>query len=162
MILIITLLFVGCTNGQKVSTVKGFSIYLVKDLTTTQAMSKNLDDLPLESTPVLTDKEIRTYEWKEHKFTLTEGFNLEEKLEGKVSTSGKPFVVVVGSERIYLGSFWTPISSLYLPEIPTIYSMWHKGTDKDSYKIQYENTKDPRTDNRIYESLKGLGKIIDG
>lgn len=160
-ILIVTLLLVGCNNGQKVSPVKNFAIYLVKDLTTTEAMGKNLADLLLESTPLLTDREIKTYEWNEHVFTLKDGFNLEEKLEGKVSLSGKPFVVVVGSQRIYLGSFWTPISSLYIPAIPTIDSIWSKTINKDSYAIKCENKKDPRADKRIYESLKEAGKIVD-
>jgi len=156
------LLIFGCNKDNKVSAVNNFSIYLVKeDLSATEAMSKNLDDLALEDIPVLTDEEISIYNWKEHVFTLKEGFNLEEKLEGKVPISGKPFVVVADSERIYLGSFWNPISSLYMPEIPTIYSMWFKGNDKDTYTINYGNEqKDPRDDIRIYDSLKGLGKTF--
>lgn len=154
-------LFVGCNNSSKDSTAKNFSIYLVENLTTSEAMGKNLDDLPLDSTPVLTDKEIKTYNWEKHIFTLEEGFSLEEKLEGKVPLSGKPFVVVVGDERIYLGSFWTLISSLYNPEIPIINSIWHKESDNDTYIIAYGNEKDPRDDIRIYEALKGLGKITE-
>ena len=159
-ILFVTLfLFCGCNKDNKDSIVHDFSIYLVKDLSTTKAMSKNLDELPLENTPVLTDKEIRIYNWKEHTFSLKEGFSLEEKLEGEVPLSGKPFVVA-DSERIYLGSFWTPISSLYIPEIPTIYSIWFKDNENDIYTIKYGNEQqDPRDDIRIYESLKGLGKI---
>lgn len=163
-ILFVTLFLVfGCNKDNKVSTINNFSIFVVKDLTTTEAMSKNLDDLPLENIPVFTDKEIRIYNWKEHVFTLKEGFSLEEKLEGKVPTSGKPFVLVADSERVYLGSFWTPISSLYIPGIPTIESIWFKGNEKDNYTIKYGNEQqDPRADVRIYESLKGLGKTTDG
>lgn len=110
---------------------------------------------------MLTDKEIRIYNWKEHAFTLEEGFSLEEKLDGKVPTSGKPFVVVADSERIYLGSFWTPISSLYIPDLPTIYSIWSAGNDIGTYTTKYGNEQgDPRADIRISESLKRLGKII--
>ncbi|ODA40819.1 hypothetical protein [Desulfosporosinus sp. BG] len=151
----------GCNKENKVSAVHDFSIYLVKDLSTTEAMNKNLDELPLENVPALTDKEIRMYNWREHTFSLKEGFSLEEKLEGRVPLSGKPFVVVADSERIYLGSFWTPISSLYIPEIPTIYSIWFKDNKNDIYTIKYGNQQqDPRADIRIYESLKGLGKVI--
>lgn len=81
-------LIVACNNGNKESTVNEFSIYLVKDLSTTEAKSKKLDDLPLGTIPVLTDKEIRTYNWTEHEFTMKEGISLEEKLEGKVPGSG--------------------------------------------------------------------------
>ena len=81
-------LFVGCNNGNNESAVNEFSIYLVKDLSAAETMSKKLDDLPLETIPVLTDKEIRTYNWTEHEFTMKEGINLEEKLEGKVPRVG--------------------------------------------------------------------------
>ncbi|MDQ0887960.1 hypothetical protein QFZ81_003048 [Paenibacillus sp. V4I9] len=153
-------LIVGCNNGNK-SAINEFSIYLVKELSTTEAMSKKLDDLPLETIPVLTDKEIRTYDWTEHEFTMKEGISLEEKLDGKVSLSGKPFVVVVGNERIYLGSFWSYLSSQFNPDIPIISSVWNKGSDNDMYKIQYGKNQDPRDDTKIFEALKGLGKVIN-
>lgn len=161
-LLITVFLFAGCKNDNdnEVSSVNDFAIFLVKDLTASEAMSKNLDDLPLETTPVLTDKEIKTYIWKEHVFKLKEGISLEEKV-GKVPLTGKPFVVVVKDQRIYLGSFWNPLSSLYFSEIPTIYSMWDKESDKDTFSIRYGSKKDPRDDIRIYESLKNLRKITD-
>ncbi len=67
---VILFLMVGCNNGNKESTVNEFSIYLVKDLSITEAIRKKLNDLPLETIPVLTDKEIRTYNWTEHEFTI--------------------------------------------------------------------------------------------
>lgn len=91
---------------------------------------------------------------------MKEGISLEEKLEGKVPVSGKPFVVVVGNERIYLGSFWSYSSSLFNPDIPRISSGWHKGSDNDMYKIHYGKNQDPRDDTKIFEALKGLGKVI--
>jgi hypothetical protein len=158
---VMLLLFIGCNNGNNESTVNEFSIYLVKDLSTAEAMSKKLNDLPLETIPVFTDKEIRIYNWTEHQFTMKEGINLEEKLEGKVPMSGKPFVVVVGNERIYLGSFWSYLSSLFNPDIPTISSGWLKGSDTDLYKIQYGKNQDPRNNTKILESLKGSGKVVN-
>lgn len=154
---------VGCNNGNKESAVNEFSIYLVKDLSSTDAMSKKLADLPLETIPVLTDKEIRTYNWTEHEFTMKEGISLEGKLEGKVPSSGRPFVVVVGEERIYLGSFWSSWSSQFPDiDIPKISSLWLKGSDTDMYKIQYgKNQDDPRDDTKILEALKGSGKVIN-
>jgi hypothetical protein len=147
-------------NELSESAVNEFSIYLVKDLSTTEAMSKKLDDLPLETIPVLTDKEIRTYNWTEHEFTMKEGISLEEKLEGKVPGIGKPFVVVVDNQRIYLGSFWSYLSSQFNPDIPKISSGWLKGSDNDMYKIEYGKNPDPRDDTKIFEALKGLGKVI--
>ncbi|TFE25243.1 hypothetical protein [Cohnella luojiensis] len=156
-------LIVGCNNGNKENAVNEFSIHLVKDLSITEAMSKKLNDLPLETIPVLTDKEIRTYNWKEHEFTMKEGISLEEKLEGIIPGSGgKPFVVVVGIERIYLGSFWSNSSSqFYAFDIPRISSMWLKRSDNDIYKINHGKNQNPRGDTKIFEALKGLGKIIN-
>jgi len=155
-------LIIGCSNGNKESAVKEFAIYIVKDLSTTEALSKKLDDLPLETTPVLTDKEIKTYNWTEHDFTMMEGISLEEKLEGKVPASGKPFVVVVGNERIYLGSFWSLLSSqFYDLDIPRISSNWLKRIDNNKYKIRSGKIQDPRDDTRIFKALKGLEKVVN-
>jgi len=158
---VILFLIVGCNNGNKERAVIEFSIYLVKDLSITEAISKKLNDLPLETIPVLTDKEIRTYNWTEHEFTMKEGISLEEKLEGKVPASGKPFVVVVDNERIYLGSFWSAFSSQFNPiDIPRITSNWLKVSDIDMYKIYSGKIQDPRDATEIFEALKGLGKVI--
>lgn len=156
------LLSVGCNDSSVDNAAKDFSIYLVEKLTAKEAMDKNLSDLTLESEPVLTDKEIKIYNWEEHTFTLDKDFSLEEKLDGKVPLSGRPFVVVVGGERIYMGSFWSPLSSLYNPDIPIINSIWAKDFDRDTYAIVCGNKeRDPRNDKRIYESLKDLGKITE-
>jgi hypothetical protein len=106
-------LIVGCNSGNKKSVANEFSIYLVKDLSTTEAMSKKLNDLSLETMPVLTDKEMKSYNWTNHEFIMREGISLEERLEGKVPSNGKPFVVVVDNERIYLGRFWATYSSQF-------------------------------------------------
>ncbi|OAB27357.1 hypothetical protein [Paenibacillus macquariensis] len=160
---VILFLIVGCNNGNKESVVNEFSIYLVQNLSTTEAMSKKLNDLPLEAIPVLIDKEIKTYNWTEHEFTMKEGISLEGKLEGKVPSSGQPFVVVVGNERIYLGIFWSHLSSLFNPDrdIPRISSNWLKGSDNDMYKIRSEKIQDPRDNTKIFEAFKGLGKVIN-
>jgi hypothetical protein len=52
---------------------------------------------------------------------------------------------------------------LYIPDIPTIDSIWLKSNDKDMYTIKYGNNQkqDPRDDKRIYESLISLGKLFD-
>jgi len=156
-------LIIGCNSSNEESDVNEFSIYLVKDLSTTDAMSKELNDLPLETIPVLTANEIRTYNWIEHEFTMKESISLEEKLEGNVPGSGKPFVVVVGNERIYLGSFWSNLSSLYSPDIdiPRISSNWLKGSDKEIYQIHSGKISDPRDDTKIFEVFKGLGKVVN-
>ena len=131
-------LIVGCNIGKKESVANKFSIYLVKDLSAAEAMSKKLNDLPLETIPVLNDKEMKSYNWTNHEFMMKEGISLEERLEGKISSNGKPFVVVAGNERIYLGSFWATYSSQsYRVDIPIISSLWLKRSGIDTYKINY-------------------------
>lgn len=159
-LLAILLLAFGCSKNESDNTKHDFSIYLVKDLSTKEAMSEKIDDISLETVPILTDKEVEKYDWKDHTFYIKDGFSLEEKLEGKVPLDGKPFVFVVDGTRIYLGSFWTPISSLYFPDIPTINSIWSEEADNNKYTIRYGyEQQDPREDKRIYEALKGSGKI---
>jgi hypothetical protein len=159
-LLAILLLVLGCKGNESDNAKHDFSIYLVKGLSTKEAMSKKINDLPLEAEPILTDKEIKKYNWKEHTFKIKDDFSLEQKLQGEVPTSGKPFVVVVDGTRIYLGSFWNLLSSLYFPDIPTINSAWSDKVEKDTYTISYGLKKnDPREDKRIYEALKSAGKL---
>lgn len=159
-LLAILLLAFGCSKSESDNAKHDFSIYLVKDLSAKEAMSKKIEDLPLETEPILTDKEIETYNWKDHTFTIKDGFSLEQKLAGEVPLDGKPFVVVVDGEKIYLGCFWTLISSLYFPGIPTINSVWSEKVDKNTYTIGYGfGQNDPREDERVFEALKSLRKI---
>lgn len=160
LLLAMLLIIIGCNKNDSNNTKHDLSIYLVKDLSTKEAMSKNIDELPLETEPVLTDKEIKIYNWKEQAFSIKDDFSLEQRLEGKVPLDGKPFVFVVDGTRIYLGSFWTMISSLYYPDIPTINSIWSGKINNNTYTIRYGlKEQDPRDDKRIYEALKSLGKL---
>lgn len=70
-------------------------------------------------------KDILKYSWATHEFTVSQGVLLE-RLKGSVPTSGIAFVLVVNGERIYLGAFWTPLSSLSPPDIPIINSIWSR------------------------------------
>lgn len=161
MILLAAIILVfGCSKEEPDNVKHDISIFLVEGLSAKEAMSKKIDDLQLETLPVLTEKEIEKYNWKEHTFYVKDGFSLEQKLEGKVPVSGKPFVLVVDGTRIYLGSFWTLVSSLYLPDIPTINSIWSGKVENNTYKISFGFEKnDPREDQRLYEALKSAGKL---
>lgn len=154
------LLVLGCNKDGLDNAKHDFSIYLVNDLSTKEAMSKNIDKLSLETVPVLTNKEIERYDWKKHTIYTNDVFSLEQKLEGKIPLDGKPFVLVADGTRIYLGSFWNVLSSLYYPDIPTINSVWSGEFDNNTYAIRYGlEQQDPRDDKRIYEALKSLGKL---
>jgi hypothetical protein len=136
-----------------------FAIHLVKDLTTAQAAAEKLDRLVLEERPVLVNCEIAEYDWADHRITLRNS-RLEKELSGKVPVSGRPFVAVANGERIYLGAFWTPLSSLNTPDIPVIASSWLPGEENKVYRLALNaGSKDVRGDERIYAALKGYGVI---
>ena len=157
-IISIALLMVGCRNASETGSDHNFSVFLVEGLHTAQAMGRDLNDLQLQSTPLLTQEDLLSYDWQEHTFILKD-FNLEERLEGKVPLNGLPFVVVADDERIYLGTFWNHLSSLHLQDIPKIYSIWYAEIEKDTYTITNGGNKDPRNDQRIFESMVWLGLV---
>jgi hypothetical protein len=166
LLVIITLLFnTSCSSTdkdvEKISRKTGFAIYLVKGVKTFEAIKEDINSLELEEEPILTDKNISEYIWNVHKFTLIKGDKLkqtlEEKIYMKVPVDGKPFVVVCNAERIYLGAFWTGLSSLSAPRCPIIMSDLR---DDNSFEISYIYEKnDNRNDKRIYKVLKQLKKL---
>jgi len=134
-----------------------FGIYLVKDLKTRSAIEKNLDELVLESDPIITEKDMEQYNWSYHSFKL--GKEVFDRIPN-VPTDGLPFVVVADGERIYLGAFWTSLSSVSttLPVIDVLL--------KDSVAINWgypftpEGVSDPRNDKRIYKVLEETDKFL--
>ena len=77
-----------------------------------------------------------------------------------------PFVVVAGGERVYLGAFWTHLSS-YLPKFPVCYAdpailAIDADLPKSAIRIeapQIEGQEDPRGDARVREALEAAGKL---
>jgi len=62
---------------------------------------------------VISDDEIVWYDKNSHEIKLTdEGIERIQTLKVKSVTYGEPFVVKIGNQEIYDGSFWTPISSV--------------------------------------------------
>jgi hypothetical protein len=135
----------------------------------------NINELSLEKKPILSCKDIIKYYWNEQTF-ITKKDLLSKRLTNKISTSGVPFVVVVNGERIYIGKFWTLISSLngYNPNIlvegiigeelnkykldnnEQLYGLWWNKNDKDVNKDMLKKIFDPR----IYNALNSIG-ILD-
>ncbi len=69
--------------------------------------------LQLEEKPVLSRADITAYARATHEITLTaEAAARIEQLPIPGGGPGLPFVVCVGSERIYAGAFWSPLSSM--------------------------------------------------
>jgi hypothetical protein len=155
---------VGC-NDKTINTISSstsdFAVYLLRDssITTSQVWNTPLDKLDLLSEPFLSIKDIKVYYWSTHSFDVQPHIdtilNAMGKLGGK--SSGVPFVVTVGTDRIYLGTFWwgysssmPPVTSLYL--YPHPYQLRHS-----SYTLQ----PDRRNDKRIHDALLKAKILIE-
>ncbi len=91
-----------------------FAIYLLAQKRSVGDLSgADLQTLQLEQEPVLSGADITAYARATHEITLTaEAAARIEQLPIAAGGAGLPFVVCVGSERIYAGAFWSALSSL--------------------------------------------------
>jgi len=136
-----------------------YAIYVVQGMSPLDAVKLDINKLPLETSPILTDRQIVNYNWRSHEFELYNDI-LTQRLHGKVPLTGKPFVVIAEGQRIYVGAFWTPISSVNPPGIPLIISTWTPGTEKKIYDIEELGSRtDMMHDERILKALKKAGKL---
>lgn len=70
---------------------------------------------------------------------------------------GRPFVFVADGKGVYKGAFWTPLSSLSVPEVPYIF-IPSLVSEERIYQIRYDgDVPDPRDYERLYTTLKKLG-----
>jgi hypothetical protein len=165
LIIIFILVIGGCarnTNSTSNSNITNhFAIVLVKGLKTADALKYKIEDLPLESQPILSDKDLISYRWKDHELELKQGFIFSDTI-GHIPIDGLPFVLIANDKRIYVGAFWTPISSLSwnLPAITILPS------NKNVIKIAAgypggipDDKSDPRRNRLIYDALNSIGKI---
>ena len=151
-------------NLQKPS----FGIYLTKlPETIIQQLERNpiaLASVPLEPSPLISEKDLVEYAFKSHTMKLTaDAFDRISKIRvGSVSV-GIPFVVVANGNKAYMGMFWSILSS-----IPTRYP--HIGepmvtqTAEELYGCSTCVRIDPPSaDERVrpYMALKALGLIKD-
>jgi hypothetical protein len=134
-----------------------FGIHLVRNMTGPQAAEMPLERLVLDSTPILSDEDIRLYQWSGHVLNLYDEQAFLDRLPS-VPTHGLPFVVMVNGERIYLGAFWTSFSSLST-ELPVIDVFLPPLAIKPGYPWDQVQDPDPRNDPRIRSVFKVLGKL---
>lgn len=130
----------------------------------------NLTALPLEKEPILTDKDLVTYHWgiKEHTDILEvrDGISIRERLKEKgymgAGAGVSPFVVVCSGERIYVGVFSTPISSMALPKYASVY-MNAIASNQNTYEVLALKGESEKLlhDRRIYNTLDSLNKLKD-
>ena len=83
-----------------------FAVYAAK------INGKDLNKAKLLEPPLLTEKDIITYEWTTHSMKLTPEATLRLAKTLKPNTSGVPFIVVSKGKRCYAAYFWWSISSI--------------------------------------------------
>jgi hypothetical protein len=146
--------------------VGGFSIYLVKgEISSEMILEADLDQLELEEAPILSLAEIITYTWETHEMELTSSAyaRLAELQFLAKRGAGWPFVICVGSERVYGGAFWTSYSSAPFGGIvidvypaekyrPVRIQLGYPSTD-------WFTGEDLRSDARIFQSLEEAAKL---
>lgn len=151
-----------------------FAVYLVKNLSLSDSIKTDIDKLPLESEPIITEKDIDVYYWKSSIFKADESLYFDKLIKKNTKEGGTPFVLTANGERIYLGTFRMAFSSLIPREkVPLLNPMDFKEGDsklnKDGYNVILKSNevyfritapsggKDNRSDRRIYNALKDAG-----
>lgn len=137
-----------------------FAIYLLKDRTIDAAAAGKLalGSLVLADQPLLDLFGIRYYRRGDHfvAFDLSPQLAAIKSQIGTVPLQGAPFVVVADGNRVYLGAFWTELSS-FSPAAPFVRV---EGMTTQGMTIELPaGAKDPRADARIVDALTGAAKL---
>ncbi|KPK91570.1 MAG: hypothetical protein AMJ88_13350 [Anaerolineae bacterium SM23_ 63] len=143
-----------------------FSIYLVKqEISSGLILETDLDQLELEEVPILSIADITTYTWETHEMELTpSAYWRMAQLQASISLGvGLPFVICVGSERVYGGAFWTSYSSAIFGGIVIdVYpaEKYRPIRIQLGYpSAEWFTAEDLRSDPRIFQSLDEAGKL---
>ncbi|HEY3445465.1 MAG TPA: hypothetical protein VGK67_03830 [Myxococcales bacterium] len=138
-----------------------FALYPLADpaMNAVDAAKLDLASLPLAAEPLLDLYSIRYYRRGDHSlaFTLEMTMDRLKAALGTVPVSGKPFVVVADGARIYLGAFWSPVSSLS----PTMPFVMIDSSDGRGFTIEKSTAGgvDARGDSRAMTALEQSGKL---
>ena len=113
---------------------------------------------PLAAAPIVNLMSIAYYEQSTNKAVWDDWSTTQGLLNSlpQVGVYGLPFVMVAGGERIYVGAFTTPVSSVLLdaPSIDT------STIPEDGFSIQAPpQAADPRLDPRILKTLGEATKL---
>ena len=157
-ILLMPFLFGGCAND---TSKEGFAIYLTND-NNPVAQMEALSHIELADTPVISSKDIVSYNWETHDILLTPG--AYSRLEAMhVPVNGTAFVVCVDKTPLYWGAFWAPFSSLSFSGvvimIPSIHGENIINIELGYPSADFASGEDPRSSTVIKEALQKAGKL---
>jgi hypothetical protein len=152
---------ISCTLNTKG---EGFAIYLTED-NIPPAQIEAMSHVELADQPVISMKDVITYNVQTHEIKLTtDAFERIHDLE--VPVRGKAFVVCVDKNPIYLGAFWTPISSISFDGVTIWIPLGFQEPNVITLELGYPSStfyagEDPRNNQEILNSLRETGKLIN-
>jgi hypothetical protein len=162
LLLLASAVMFSCSDSVQIEEVEDtFAVYLLRDtsLTANAVAGKSLNSLILADTALILVSDLKTYRWQEHTFTLNEQVSavMDSLKRRRNVTHGVPFVVVVGLDRIYFGTFWWSFSSSIPPACAVIDIL-----AGPPYTISLpQGAPEYRNDSRIRTSLKKYGVLIE-
>ena len=152
-------LLIGCQDMWDPDADSGaWAIYRLNDptLTTYQIRNEPLSTLQLAPLPFITVQDIEVYHWKSHTFQCTRKVSdmLDSLARYGGSTQGRPFVVSINREPIYLGTFWWGYSST-MPCAPYVDILFAGRNQSCTIEAPPPALyADPRSDMRLYNALR--------
>lgn len=153
------LIYVPRVTLSSFSSQSRFQIFLLSDstVTTAQAQAQALDTLSLAPNPILDLRKITYLSSSSHELGFNPGQKIGETLKTQIGNSlATPFVVVANDERIFLGTFVSPISSMAY----TIPSIMTDSIESDTLQFTIAAGNDPLMDTRITTVLTDLSRMI--
>lgn len=162
LITVLVLLFSACQPAKN----NNFAIYLLaQDIPTAELSQGDINQLILKGEPIISSDDIISYDATNHAMELTQAAytRVRQTFPMPVKVDGIPFVVCVGKERIYIGAFWTPVSSLSYDGVVIMQPFETKSTTVQialGYPVSDVFTgHDPRADSRIIKALEQDAKL---
>lgn len=152
----------ACTPARE----EGFGIYLLaEEFPSIDLAQTDINQLILEDSPVISEEDIISYDKSDHIIELTPHayIRIRHIFPMPVIVEGISFVACVGKERIYTGTFISPVSSISHDGVVIIEPM-----DEIKTTIQitlgYPSEEaftgiDPRADSRIMDALEKSNKL---
>lgn len=139
------------------------NIYLITDESAYKGESNRMFMVPLASQPIIASSDIVTYDSEQHQMELTSSaFAKLKTLEVPVNV-GLSFIVCVGIVRVYMGAFWSPLSSSSSDGVIIQRPLLEENnriTIQIGYPTEsYFRGSDPRSNTRIIQALKNSGKL---
>jgi hypothetical protein len=141
----------SCTSQVSEPTEPHFGIFLVKTNQT------DISESELENHPLITERDIVSYDWQTHTIFLTESG------QKKITSAevGIPFVIVADGQRCYRGAFWSRIrSASYGEPVIDVFQAGRTIQIQRAYPdASFAVGDDPRFDRRIRLALEAAGKL---